>query len=72
MAAFWWGDIEEQNRMHWFTRWRMCIPKKMGGMGFRDPNSFNVAMVVKQVWRLINRPDSLCAQVLRAKYYSNG
>jgi hypothetical protein len=26
-------------------------------------------MLAKQVWRLISNPDSLCAQVLRSKYY---
>jgi hypothetical protein len=39
-------------------------------MGFRDLHySFNLAMLAKQVWRLIDEPNSLCVQVLRAKYY---
>jgi hypothetical protein len=37
-------------------------------MGFRDL----LAMLAMQVWRLIAEPDSLCAQVLRAKYYPFG
>lgn len=41
-------------------------------MGFRDFHSFNLAMLAKQVWRLINEPDSLCARVLRTKYYPDG
>lgn len=41
-------------------------------MGFRDLYSFNLAMLSKQVWRLITNPDSLCARVLKAKYYPNG
>ena len=41
-------------------------------MGFRDFHSFNLAMLAKQVWRLINDPDSLCAKVLQAKYYRHG
>ena len=41
-------------------------------MGFRDLHSFNLAMLAKQVWRLLESPDSLCAQVLRAKYYPDG
>ena len=41
-------------------------------MGFRDLHSFNLAMLAKQVWRLIANPDSLCAQILRAKYYPSG
>jgi hypothetical protein len=29
-------------------------------------------MLAKQVWRLINKPGSLCAHVLREKYYLYG
>jgi hypothetical protein len=38
-------------------------------MGFQDLHSFNLAMLAKQVRRLIDTPNSLCAQVLCAKYY---
>jgi hypothetical protein len=41
-------------------------------MGFRDLHAFNLAMLAKQSWRLINNPNSLCAQVLGAKYYPDG
>lgn len=41
-------------------------------MGFRDTHGFNLAMLAKQGWRLLMNPDSLCAQVLRAKYFANG
>ena len=68
MSQFWWGDEDQQKHMHWFAWWKMCIPKKHGGMGFRDLESFNLALLSKQVWRLLSEPDSLCAQVLRAKY----
>jgi hypothetical protein len=44
----------------------------MGGLGFRDIHAFNVAMLSRQVWRLVQNPDSLCARVLRAKYYPDG
>ena len=71
MSGFWWGDTDEKNRMHWMAWWRMCIPKKNGGMGFRDLHSFNLAMLSKQVWRLLSNPESLCATVLKAKYYPN-
>jgi hypothetical protein len=50
----------------------MCVPKKQGGMGFRDLHCFNLSMLAKQVWRLISEPYSLCATVLRAKYYPSG
>jgi hypothetical protein len=71
-AKFWWGDDENNNKMHWYAWWKMCYPKNEGGMGFRNFQSFNLAMLAKQVWRLIDNPNSLCARVLGAKYYPNG
>lgn len=72
IARFWWGGTQEKKKLHWKAWWKMCIPKKEGRMGFRDLHCFNQALLAKQCWRLLSDPDSLCAQVLRAKHYPNG
>lgn len=50
----------------------MCIPKKKGGVGFRVIHCFNLALLEKQAWRLIDNPDSLCVIILKAKYFPDG
>jgi hypothetical protein len=72
ISQFWWGDDENHRRMHWKAWWKLCIPKGKGGMGFRDLHCFNTAMLAKQIWRLLSEPNSLCARVLRSKYYPDG
>jgi len=72
ILQYWWGDDDGKRRIHWQAWWKLCLPKAKGGMGFRDFESFNLALLAKQVWRLLCEPDSLCARVLRAKYYPDG
>jgi hypothetical protein len=31
--------------------------------------TFNLAMLAKQGWRLLTKPDSLCARNMKAKYF---
>ena len=67
-----WSQNDKENKMHWLSWEKLKRPKKQGGLGFRDAHAFNMAMLAKQGWRLIQNPDSLCAKILRAKYYREG
>jgi hypothetical protein len=72
ISQFWRGDDDNEKKIHWFTWWKLCIPKKRGGLGFHDPHCVNLSMLAKQVWRLLCESESLCARILRAKYYPDG
>jgi hypothetical protein len=52
--------------------WKLCVPKQMGDMSFRDLHVFNKAILAKRCWRLMEQPDSLRARVIRARYYPDG
>ena len=56
---FWWGQVGDENKIHW-KRWdKLSISKKEGGMGSWDLRDFNLAMLAKQGWRLIQENSSL-------------
>lgn len=70
--SFWW---ESKNKYHErvMLRWDMvCTPKGMGGLEFKDLRLFNIALLGKQLWRLVNNKETLCYHVLSSKYFPDG
>lgn len=48
---------------------RLCEVKEEGGLGFKKLHEFNIAMLSKQAWRIINNANPLVTQLLKARYY---
>nr|XP_027062915.1 uncharacterized protein LOC113689326 [Coffea arabica] len=47
----------------------MAAKRSKGGLGFKDLQLFNKALLAKQVWKLITQPNLLVSKVLKEKYY---
>ncbi|XP_019151047.1 PREDICTED: uncharacterized protein LOC109147845 [Ipomoea nil] len=69
--GYWW-DSGGDRRIHWKAWDKLCVPKKYGGLGFKDLRAFNLAMLGKQAWRMLTKPDSLVARVYKARYFPKG
>ena len=49
---FWWGQCREEHKMAWISWDKLCAPKSCGGIGFKQLKQFNLALLLKQGWRL--------------------
>ncbi|KAK2388665.1 Ribonuclease H superfamily protein [Trifolium repens] len=71
MNSFWWGGGTHNQGIRWLAWDRMAYPKALGGMGFRDLHSFNLAMIAKQGWNIMTKPNTLVAKIYKARYFPN-
>ncbi|KAL8092159.1 hypothetical protein AgCh_034453, partial [Apium graveolens] len=69
LANFWWNSGKaNSSSLHWMSWDRLARDKNAGGMGFRHFRDFNIAMLGKQLWRLITNPTGLVARLYKAKW----
>ncbi|XP_027169605.1 uncharacterized protein LOC113769345 [Coffea eugenioides] len=71
LSKFWWGEQDNKGKIHWVAWEKLTKEKKNGGLGFKDLQSFNRALLAKQIWRIIRNPNLLSSKVLKAKYFPN-
>jgi hypothetical protein len=69
ISRFFGANQDKENKIHWISWEKLTLPKEKGGLGYKDLYAFNLAMPAKQGWRLLTNPDSLCARVMKAKYF---
>ena len=70
MSKFWWGQKEKERKLAWVSWEKLCTLKAQGGMELRDLKAFNLALLVKQGWRIQQNPSSLIHRVFKAKYFT--
>lgn len=61
------GKTKSIHRKSWEN---MCIRKSSGGLGFRNIRDFDVALLGKQIWKMLTCPDKLVTNVFKARYFS--
>lgn len=73
LAKYWWSSSKEGSiSIHWMSWDRLCNHKTAGGLGFKNLREFILAMLGKQGWRFLTRPESLATQMYKARYFGDG
>ncbi|CAA7020228.1 unnamed protein product [Microthlaspi erraticum] len=68
LTRFWWDTKPDKRKMCWISWQKLTRAKKHGGLGFREIQSFNDALLAKISWRILNNPTCLLSKVLKGKY----
>ncbi|XP_041001144.1 uncharacterized protein LOC121246895 [Juglans microcarpa x Juglans regia] len=71
LTRFWLGHKQNEKKIQWRSWFNIGESKSNGGLGFRDFECFNKAMLAKQCWRMLKQPDSLVAKIMKEKYFKN-
>lgn len=64
MNSFWWGSGGSNKGISWLFWERMCTAKEGGGLGFKKLNKFNIELLAKQGWRLLNNQNPLVTSIM--------
>ena len=68
LTRFWWDSNTGKKKMCWLSWDTLTKSKGMGGLGFKDIQTFNIALLVKIPWRMLTNPNCLLFRVLLGKY----
>ena len=68
VTRYWWDQNENERKMAWVAWDSIAKPKAIGGLGMREFQNFNIALLAKIGWRLLQNPNCLLGRVLFGKY----
>jgi len=68
LTRFWFDDKPDKKKLSWVSWDKLTLPKSEGGLGFREIEQFNDALLARISWKVLHHPESLLARVLLGKY----
>ncbi|KAL9682468.1 hypothetical protein QQ045_014267 [Rhodiola kirilowii] len=71
LVNFWWNN-KKCKGVHWIRRELLMEPKNNGGIGFKNLDIFNEALIMRLCWRIVTYPDLLMSRVIKGKYFPTG
>lgn len=62
------GGGDNNSGIKWMSWEKLSCTKKEDGLDFRDFKAFNMAMVSKQGWHLLEKSHALVSRIFKARY----
>jgi hypothetical protein len=72
IRSFWWTGVREEtnSKALCLRAWKdICTPKDEGGLGIRNIQAMNQALILMAAWRIADQLNELLHAVLKAKYF---
>jgi hypothetical protein len=68
IRRFFWGKMEHSHYLAYTTWDRICEAKSDDGLGLRNLETLNEAMILKAFWLRVTKPNNMWVQICTAKY----
>ncbi|XP_062076415.1 uncharacterized protein LOC133781446 [Humulus lupulus] len=65
---FLWGAKGNRSKYHLPAWEKVCLPKKFGGVGFREGKKWNIALMAKFFWAISSKEDNLWVKWVNSIY----
>ena len=56
LTHFWWAGTRNRKTIHWCSKITLGIAKSKGGLGIRNLQCLNKALLAKQAWKFLKEP----------------
>ncbi|KAL9664501.1 hypothetical protein QQ045_019904 [Rhodiola kirilowii] len=71
ISSFWWNGAKGSRYMAWLDKKKLQAVKEEGGLGLRNFYLVNLALLIKQAWRIYTNPELLLSKVYKARYFKH-
>lgn len=68
IRSFFWGKEVGERYLAYIAWDAITAPIELGGLGIRDLNRMNEAMLIKALWKMTKREEPLWVKIVKAKY----
>ncbi|XP_074288796.1 uncharacterized protein LOC141613952 [Silene latifolia] len=71
LSHFWWAGTRSRSTIHWCSKNFISLPKSEGGLGIRNIQCINQALLGKLAWKIMFSKDTLVSRVFYEKLICN-